>query len=110
MAKLLISSQLYENYGAHDWDGTGACPQYWKAKGSSDYVVLNFTGGDAEATDAVVALSPRIECDDDFCRETVMGWTLVADDYLTDFEQSQLQYEGKIMFSPTILTLEEQHA
>ena len=39
MAKLLITTQTYENYGAHDWDGTGQCPQYWKAKGGSDYVV-----------------------------------------------------------------------
>lgn len=110
MAKLLITTQVYENYGAHSWNGYGDCPQYWKPKGGSDYVVLNFTGGDVEATDAVIALRPRIECNDDFCRETVMGWNLVADDYLTDFEQSQLEYDGKIMFSPQILTLETQHA
>ena len=41
MSKLLITTQVYENYGAHDWDGEGQCPQYWKAKGGSDYVVLN---------------------------------------------------------------------
>ena len=40
--KLLISTQVYENYGAHDWDGTGECPQYWKAKGGSDYVIKRF--------------------------------------------------------------------
>jgi len=39
--KLLITTQVYENYGAHDWDGVGECPQYWKAKGGSDYVVKN---------------------------------------------------------------------
>ena len=39
MAKLLITTQVYENYGAHDWDGVGECPSYWKAKGGSDYVV-----------------------------------------------------------------------
>ena len=39
MAKLLITTQTYENYGAHDWDGVGQCPQYWKAKGGSDYVI-----------------------------------------------------------------------
>ena len=41
--KLLITTQVYENYGAHDWDGKGLCPQYWKAKGGSDYVVRNRT-------------------------------------------------------------------
>ena len=38
--KLLITTQNYENYGAHDWDGVGECPQYWKAKGGSDYVEI----------------------------------------------------------------------
>ena len=33
MVMLVIRTQIHENYGAHDWDGTGECPQYWKAKG-----------------------------------------------------------------------------
>jgi len=28
----------------------------------------------------------------------VINWEVVADDYLTDFEQSQLDYEGKITY------------
>ena len=39
--KLLITTQVRENYGAHDWDGTGECPQYWKFKGGNEYLVLN---------------------------------------------------------------------
>ena len=35
--QLLITTQTQENYGAHDWDGEGACPQYWKFKGGMDY-------------------------------------------------------------------------
>lgn len=35
--RLVIVTQVYENYGAHDWDGEGPCPQYWKAKGGSEY-------------------------------------------------------------------------
>ena len=35
----LITTQYRENYGAHDWDGTGTCPQYWKNKGGYDYMV-----------------------------------------------------------------------
>jgi len=30
---VLIQTQYQENYGAHDWDGTGKCPQGWKSKG-----------------------------------------------------------------------------
>ena len=37
--KVVIYTQFRENYGAHDWDGKGECPQYWKNKGGSCYVV-----------------------------------------------------------------------
>ena len=37
---LVIQTQTQENYGAHDWDGVGACPQYWKFKGGSEYKVI----------------------------------------------------------------------
>ena len=93
--KLLITTQTYENYGAHDWDGVGECPQYWKAKGGSDYVVKRFKG---DATTAVMALRGQIEQDNDAYRESIINWEIVADDYLTEFEQSQLDYEGKIRY------------
>jgi hypothetical protein len=95
MAKLLITTQTYENYGAHDWDGVGACPQYWKPKGGSDYVVKKFKG---DATMAVMCLRAQIESDNDHYRETVIDFRLVKDDYLTEFEQSQLDYEGSIRY------------
>jgi hypothetical protein len=98
MAKLLISTQVYENYGAHDWDGKGECPSYWKAKGGNDYVVKKFRGGDEAATVAVMALRSQIECNDSYYQETIIGWSIVADDYLTEFERSQLEYEGKITY------------
>ena len=37
--KIVFQTQIRENYGAHDWDGEGACPQYWKYKGGNTYVV-----------------------------------------------------------------------
>jgi hypothetical protein len=96
--KLVISTQVYENYGAHDWDGTGECPQYWKAKGGSDYVIKRFKGGDEEAVKAIFCLRTQIESDDEFYRESILSWNIVGNDYLTEFEQSQLDYEGKIRF------------
>jgi hypothetical protein len=93
--KLLITTQVYENYGAHDWDGVGECPSYWKAKGGSDYVIKKFRG---DATTAVMALREQIEEDNDHYRETIIDFRLVKDDYLTEFEQSQLDYEGAIRF------------
>ena len=97
MAKLLITTQVYENYGAHDWDGQGQCPQYWKAKGGSDYVVKKFKDLN-KVTETVMALRSQIECDNEGFRETIIGWEIVGDKYLTEFEQSQLDYEGQIRF------------
>jgi len=34
----VIQTQHLENYGAHDWDGQGECPQYWKPKGGNTYI------------------------------------------------------------------------
>jgi hypothetical protein len=95
MSKLLITTQVYENYGAHDWEGVGVCPQYWKAKGGSDYVVKKFKG---DATTAVMCLRSQIESDNEHIRETIIDFRIVADSYLTEFEQSQLDYEGTIRF------------
>ena len=96
MAKLLITTQVYENYGAHDWDGAGECPQYWKAKGGSDYVVKKINVN--QVTETVMALRGQIEQDNEGFRETIIGWEVVADDFLTEFEKSQLEYEGKITY------------
>jgi len=41
--KIVLDTQHRENYGAHDWSGTGACPQYWKSKGGTTYVMENVT-------------------------------------------------------------------
>ncbi len=103
MAKLLITTQVYENYGAHDWDGEGECPQRWKAKGGNDYVVKKFKSNRRpsvadSATEAVMGLRSQIECDDRFYRESIIDFRVVADDYLTEFEQSQLDYEGSIRY------------
>lgn len=94
--KLLIQTQIYENYAWREDGtlGTGA-DAYWKAKGGSDYVVRNFKG---DATAVVMAVRDQVECDNDAYRESIIDFTVVADDYLTDFERDQLEYEGRITF------------
>ena len=37
--KIAIYTQIEENYGAHDWDGKGSCPQGWKMKGGNTYII-----------------------------------------------------------------------
>jgi len=102
--KLHITSQYMENYGAHDWDGVGECPQYWKAKGGNDYIVPNFTDYN-HVTEVIMALRGQIESDNEYCREVILDWEVVEDSYLTEFERSQLEYEGSITFPAKELVL-----
>ncbi len=105
MAKLLIQTQVYENYAWDDYDrlGTGA-DAYWKAKGGNDYVLKNFQDA-SRVTEVVMALRSKIEQDDDAFREHIIHWEIVADNYLTWFEKSQLEYDGKITYPARELTL-----
>ena len=111
--QLLITTQVQENYGAHDWDGTGECPQYWKFKGGSDYMVtIDGFNPDHEFADKklemiVDSIRPKLETDSLGYREYIIGYGIVADDYLTDFEKSQLEYEGEIAYPAKRLTLEQ---
>ncbi len=89
MSKLLITTQVYENYGSAD-------EPYWKPKGGSDYVVKKVNVN--KVTETVMGVRGQIECDNYAFRETIIDWTIVADDHLTEFEQSQLDYEGKITY------------
>jgi hypothetical protein len=54
----VVITQFRENYGAHDWDGTGECPQYWKFKGGDDYFIY----GVATREEAIAAM-PTLVCD-----------------------------------------------
>jgi hypothetical protein len=90
MAKLLIVTQVLENYGSED-------NPWWKAKGGSEYVIKNFTAFNAVYA-TVQSLRHEIEIDNPLYSEYIISWEVVADDYLTDFERSQLVYEGRIDF------------
>ena len=90
MAKLLIVTQVLENYGSED-------NPFWKAKGSSEYVVKNFTAFTA-VNATVQSLRDQIEIDTPLYSEYIVSWEVVDNDYLTDFERSQLAYEGRIDF------------
>ena len=90
MSKLLIQTQVYENYG-------DAAKPYWKPKGGGDYVIKNFKKFN-KVTETVMAVRGQIEQDNEFYREHIINFEVVTDDYLTEFERSQLEYEGKITY------------
>ena len=99
--KLHIITQYMENYGAHDWDGEGECPQYWKMKGGEDYFILNVDETEVDA--AVAQVRGDIEWNDIGSRQYIIGYGLVANDFMTEFEVSQLEYDGKITYPAKVL-------
>lgn len=91
--KLVIRTQYMENYGAHDWDGKGECPQYWKMKGGSEYMI---EGVPLNIDYAEVVAAADVEKNNEYCREYILDWSLESDDYMSWFENSQLEYDGSI--------------
>lgn len=54
--RIVINTQVKENYGAHTWDGVGECPQSWRYKGGHSRVLAEYIEKPSQATvDAVVA-------------------------------------------------------
>ena len=99
---LLINTQVHENYGAHDWDGEGECPQHWKMKGGNDYKIVDVRLN-IDYQGIVDMLRPGLESDSVGYREHIVGWVLLEDGYLTSFEKSQLEYDGKITYPAEII-------
>lgn len=105
MAKLLISTQVYENYAWMEDGFLGTGDQaYWKPKGGSDYVVKGVD--ECDMIDIIVdRVRSKIETDNDAFQEHIIGYRVVADNYLTEFERSQLEYEGRIVFPVNEITV-----
>lgn len=76
MKKLVIQTQYLENYAAWDWDGQGRCPQGWKPKGGSTYVLPN-CGADVDMDAVVDAVSAHITTNNDHTREYIISYEVV---------------------------------
>jgi hypothetical protein len=111
--KIVISTQFKENYGAHDWDGTGECPQYWKFKCGSEYIIedvqdtitLNEMFG-KKCEMVIDSIRSKIEHSSDYAEEYILDWSIEEDDYMSEFEKSQLEYEGVIHYAEPRLTID----
>lgn len=100
--KALFTTQVYENYAWRE-DGTlgTGLDSYWKPKGGDEYVVLNVDKD--QVFEILEKVCLMIERNDDYIQETIVNLQLVEDDYLTDYERSQLEYDGKIEFPAKVI-------
>jgi hypothetical protein len=93
MNMLVIATQDYENYAAHQ-GFTGE--YYWKAKGGSEFKITEIPV-EACLEDIVAMALPHIEQNNDYFRTEILGYRVEPQDYLSWFEQSQLEYDGEIL-------------
>ena len=96
-------TQIRENYGAHEWDGEGECPQYWKPKGGQTYKVRSSLVDAGLLVETVMAVRSRIETNSPYLTEEIVDWEVVRDDELTTFERDQLKYEGSIRYPDKVI-------
>jgi hypothetical protein len=97
--KILITTQYRENYGTLE-------EPYWKFKGGEDYFILGVDPVKTAPGLLVEQVRGQIEYSGEMSEEYILDWELVADDYVTDFERSQLELDGAIQYPAKILELE----
>jgi hypothetical protein len=106
MSKLIIFTQYCENYGSAE-------EPYWKLKGGFEYVVegldfdADYEWAEARVDQILNKVRDQVEVANDFCEEFILGWSIHSDDYLTDFERTQLEYDGKIEYPTKVLEVSE---
>jgi len=107
--RVAITSQVYENYGAHNWDGTGEVPQYWKAKGGSEYQRNIGTAneviqlGSAGIDRIINEMRAKFERLDDAWHEYMIGWVVIP-----TTEETYEEKDLREMLEWNIIT-QEQH-
>lgn len=92
---LVIDTQYKENYGSAE-------QPYWKFKGGSSYKLVGVPEG-IDLDEVVEMVRSEVEYSNPMSEEYILGYRLESDDWMSDFEKSQLEYEGAIMYhEPTL--------
>jgi hypothetical protein len=95
---VVISTQYMENYGT-------PTQSYWKYKGGSDYKVLNVPSTLTIPSPRTGTGSNRIQIF--LSEEYILDCIERPDDWLSGFEQSQLEYDGAILCPEPTINYEE---
>lgn len=104
--KFCITTQYRENYGTPE-------EPYWKMKGAEEYIIdvpgFNYDHEMAFKKGQMIVdeLLPKIEYSFPMSEEHFVCWGFVPDDFLTEFELSQLEFEGHIEYPAKRCTFEE---
>lgn len=91
---MVLRTQYQENYGTVE-------NPFWKNKGGQEFKVKNIPTDltEEELLEVVDSLLPQVQYENEYQIQYLLNWTLEADDYLSWFEQSQLEYDGEITYN-----------
>jgi len=96
---IVLRTQYRENYGT-------PTEPYWKFKGGSEYKVTNVPIT-AATFDVVDAVRSEVEYNGPMSEQYILDWSVEDDGYLSEFEQSQLEYDGAILYPEPTINYEE---
>jgi hypothetical protein len=96
---VVISTQYMENYGT-------STEPYWKYKGGYDYKILNVPA-DLSPYQVLEQVRDRIEYKSPQAEEYVLECTTQPNDWMSEFEKSQLEYDGKITYPEPVIHWED---
>ena len=96
---VVISTQYMENYGT-------PTQSYWKYKGGSEYKVTNVPAN-LTPYQVLEQVRDRIEYKSSYAEEYILDCIERPDDWLSGFEQSQLEYDGAILCPEPTINYEE---
>ena len=83
--------------------GTGV-NAYFKPKGGDEYVVRNVN--EDQVFEILEKVAGQIEKSNDYYQEFIVDIKIVEDDFLTEYELNQLEWEGKILFPAKEIEME----
>ena len=89
--KIIIQTQISENYGSHDWSGEGECPQHWKNKGGSTYIFAGVSIDQAQDREFYESCKKSVRNHNESWAEDIIDFSVVDDcvsnsDYHADWE------------------------
>lgn len=86
----VVFTQVFENYGTAE-------QPFWKAKGGEEIKITDLSANpDLELIRELADIA--FSEDSDMYREYVVDVSIEANDYLSTFEKSQLEYDGTIAY------------
>ena len=91
MRYFYIRTQVLENYGTGRFKDGEA---YWKFKGGEDYII----SGVDRVQDAVAFVAALVTANGLSWKEFPVSWEEVGEDFVTEFERDQQEFDGGIQF------------